>query len=84
MNCEVATVAVRPDSEADVARILDVAITAFGVVDPIFVASGLNKPTMIEEQSYADWQEVMDANVRGPWLLARAFGRHAAAGFLGQ
>ena len=76
---EVATVAVRPDSEADVAGILDAAITAFGAVDSIFVASGLNKPSMIEEQSYADWQQVMDANVRGPWLLARAFGRHVTA-----
>ncbi len=76
---EVATVAARPGTEADVAEIFDAAISAFGTVDAVFVASGLNKPSMIEEQSYADWQQVMDANVRGPWLLARAFGRHVAA-----
>jgi NAD(P)-dependent dehydrogenase (short-subunit alcohol dehydrogenase family) len=73
---EVVTVAARPDSEADAGGILDAAIAAFGAVDSIFVASGLNKPSIIEEQSYADWQQVMDANVRGPWLLARALGRH--------
>jgi NAD(P)-dependent dehydrogenase (short-subunit alcohol dehydrogenase family) len=77
-GAEVTTVAVRPDSEADVARIFGTAIAAFGAVDSVFVASGLNKPAPIEEQPYPDWQEVMDANVRGPWLLAKAFGRHVA------
>jgi NAD(P)-dependent dehydrogenase (short-subunit alcohol dehydrogenase family) len=76
---KVATLAARPDSEADVAGIFDAAIEAFGTVDSVFVASGLNQPSMIEEQSYADWQAVMDANVRGPWLLAKAFGQHVAA-----
>jgi len=76
---EVATAAMRPDSEADVAAIFDAAIAAFGTVDSVFVASGLNKPAPIEQQPYADWQQVMDANVRGPWLLARAFGQHVAA-----
>ena len=75
---EVTTVDARPDSEADVARIFAAAIARFGAVDSVFVASGLNKPSPIEEQPYPDWQQVMDANVRGPWLLARAFGRHVA------
>ena len=75
---EVTTVAARPDGEADVARIFAAAIAAFGAVDSVFVASGLNKPAPVEEQPYPDWQEVMDANVRGPWLLAKAFGRHVA------
>jgi NAD(P)-dependent dehydrogenase (short-subunit alcohol dehydrogenase family) len=71
-------VVARPDSEADVTAMFDAAIAAFGSVDSVFVASGLNKPSMIEEQSYADWQAVMDANVRGPWLMAKAFGQHVA------
>ena len=55
------------------------AVAAYGAVDSVFVASGLNKPAPIEEMRYEDWQEVMDANVRGPWLMAKAFGRHLAS-----
>jgi NAD(P)-dependent dehydrogenase (short-subunit alcohol dehydrogenase family) len=76
---EVATITKRPDSEADVDAIFTAAKDAYGTIDAVFVASGLNKPKMIEDQEYQDWQDVMDANVKGPWLLARAFGRHLTA-----
>jgi NAD(P)-dependent dehydrogenase (short-subunit alcohol dehydrogenase family) len=76
---EVATIVRRPDSAEDVAAIFEAAAGAFGVVDSVFVASGLNKVSTIEEQSYEDWQAVMDANVRGPWLIAKALGLHAQA-----
>lgn len=73
----VITVRRRPDSLADAQAILDAGIDEFGAVDSVFVASGLNKPAPIVDMPYDDWQEVMDANVRGPWLLAKAFGAHA-------
>jgi NAD(P)-dependent dehydrogenase (short-subunit alcohol dehydrogenase family) len=76
---EVSTLACRPDSEEDVEAIMTAAVAAHGPVDAVFVASGLNKPAPIEEMRYEDWQAVMDANVRGPWLMAKAFGRHLAA-----
>ena len=75
---EVTTLACRPDSEPDAAGILDAAVAAYGQVDSIFVASGLNKPAPIEQMRYEDWQAIMDANVRGPWLMAKAFGQHLA------
>jgi NAD(P)-dependent dehydrogenase (short-subunit alcohol dehydrogenase family) len=73
---EVTTVVRRPDSAADVQAILDAGITGYGAVDSLFVASGYNKPAPIVDMPYEDWQAVMDANVRGPWLLAKAFGTH--------
>jgi len=76
---EVSTLACRPDSEQDAEAIMGAAVAAYGAVDSVFVASGLNKPAPIEQMRYEDWQEVMDANVRGPWLMAKAFGRHLAA-----
>lgn len=76
---EVTTLACRPDSEQDAAGILAAAVAAYGQVDSIFVASGLNKPAPIEDMPYADWQAIMDANVRGPWLMAKAFGQHLAS-----
>jgi NADP-dependent 3-hydroxy acid dehydrogenase YdfG len=58
----------RPDSLEDAEAILQAALDAFGRVDRLVVASGTNKAGFIEKQSYEEWQEVMDANVRGPWL----------------
>jgi NAD(P)-dependent dehydrogenase (short-subunit alcohol dehydrogenase family) len=75
---EVSTLTCRPDSEQDATDILAAAAAAYGGVDSIFVASGLNKPAPIEDMPYADWQAIMDANVRGPWLMAKAFGQHLA------
>jgi NAD(P)-dependent dehydrogenase (short-subunit alcohol dehydrogenase family) len=64
----------RPDSLEDADAIVRAAVAAYGTVDTLVVASGLNKPAMIADMDPADWQAVMDANVRGPWLMAKAFG----------
>ncbi len=75
----VARVARRPDSEGDADAIVDAAIAAHGGVDVLITASGMNKVGLITEQSVDDWQSVMDANVRGSWLMCRAAGRHMIA-----
>ncbi len=31
---------------------------------------------MIQDMEVADWEAVMDANVRGAWLMAKTFGSH--------
>jgi NAD(P)-dependent dehydrogenase (short-subunit alcohol dehydrogenase family) len=72
----VESVARRPDAIADAQAILKAALDAFGRVDQLVVASGTNKAGFIEQQSYEDWQRVMDANVRGPWLMAKAVGTY--------
>jgi NAD(P)-dependent dehydrogenase (short-subunit alcohol dehydrogenase family) len=71
---EAKTLVRRPDSLEDAEAIVNAAVDAFGKVDTLVVASGLNKPAMIENMEPDDWQAVMDANVRGPWLMAKAFG----------
>ena len=73
---EVATLVRRPDSLEDAEAIIAAGVAAYGQVDSAFVASGYNKPAPIEDMSYEDWQDVMDANVRGPWLMAKALGTH--------
>ena len=60
----------------DAEAILQAALDAYGRVDQLVVASGTNKAGFIENQSYEDWQRVMDANVRGPWLMAKAVGTY--------
>lgn len=66
----------RPDTLEDAEAIVGAAVEAYGTVDLLVVASGYNKPAMIEELEYEDWQRVLDANVRGPWLMAKAFGTY--------
>ena len=76
---EVTTLARRPDTQDDADAIIAAATRAYGAVDSVFVASGYNKPALIEDMPYEDWQAIMDANVRGPWLMAKAFGQHLGA-----
>jgi NAD(P)-dependent dehydrogenase (short-subunit alcohol dehydrogenase family) len=71
---EVATIERRPDSEADAEAIVDAAYEAHGSADLLVVASGFNEPALIGEMPVETWEKVMDANVRGEWLMARAFG----------
>ena len=76
LDAEVVALNRRPDSIADAEAILAAARQAFGRVDLLVVASGTNKAGFIQDQSYEDWQKVMDANVRGAWLMAKAVGSY--------
>jgi len=71
-----ASIVRRPDTLADAEAILKAALDAHGRADQLVVASGTNKAGFIDKQPYDDWQQVMDANVRGPWLMAKAVGTY--------
>ena len=66
----------RPDSLEDAEAMLKAGLDAFGKVDLLLVASGSNKANFIQDQPYEEWQGVMDANVRGAWLMAKAVGTY--------
>lgn len=69
------TVPRRPETEEDAEAIVSAAVDAHGGVDVLVTASGVNKVGLITEQAPEDWQAVMDANVKGSWLVCRAAGR---------
>lgn len=71
----VATVIRRPDTPDDAAAIIAAAVDAFGGIDGMLVASGMNKVGLITDMDVETWESVMDANVRGSWLLCQAVGR---------
>jgi len=75
LGAKVATVAARPSSEASCDKIVQAAVDAFGGVDILVVAGGLNKVSKIVDQKVEDFLEVMDANVNQSWLMARAAGK---------
>ena len=66
----------RPDTLDDAEAMLKAGLDAFGCVDLLVIASGTNKAGFIQDQAYEDWQNVMDANVRGAWLMAKAVGSY--------
>jgi NAD(P)-dependent dehydrogenase (short-subunit alcohol dehydrogenase family) len=66
----------RPDSLEDAQSTLQQALESYGRVDNLVVASGFNKAGFIQDQDYEVWQGVMDANVRGAWLMAKAVGTY--------
>ena len=71
----VAICARRPDSPDDAAAIVATAVDTFGRLDGMLVASGMNKVAPTVDMDVADWDAVMDANVRGSWLMSQAAGR---------
>jgi NAD(P)-dependent dehydrogenase (short-subunit alcohol dehydrogenase family) len=66
----------RPDSLEDAEAIRAAGVEVFGTIDQLVIASGYNKAGFIHEMEYEDWQEVMDANVRGAWFMAKAIGAY--------
>lgn len=62
----------RPDSDAACANMVAEAVKAFGGLDILVVASGMNKVAKIEDMAPGTFDGVMDANVTQSWLIARA------------
>ena len=75
-SCEIAR---RSNSEADALAIVEHAVKAFGGVDILVVASGMNDVSPIVDMAPERFARVMQANVEGAWLIARAAGRQMIA-----
>ncbi len=75
----VATVARRPDSPEAAEEIVAAAVKAFGGVDILVVASGMNDVAPIDQMSFERFDKVMNANVDGSWLMAQAAGKQMLA-----
>lgn len=72
LGAKVATANVRPTDEKTCTDLIAQTVTAFGRLDILVVASGMNKVAKIEDMAPNDFAAVMDANVTQSWLLARA------------
>ena len=78
-GAEIATIALRPNTEADCDAIIRCAVEAFGGVDILVVGSGLNDPCPSNDMSLERFEAVIDGNLTGAWLICRAFGKQAIA-----
>lgn len=70
------TVPRRPETPQDAAEMVRAAVDAHGGLDGVLVASGMNHVAPITAMDVADFQRVLDANVRGSWLVCQAAGWH--------
>lgn len=74
MGMTATAVAKRPNTEDDCDAIIAAAVKAYGRVDILVVAAGVNDVAPIVEMSLERFQKVMLANTEGAWLIARAAG----------
>jgi NAD(P)-dependent dehydrogenase (short-subunit alcohol dehydrogenase family) len=74
-----ASIALRPDSQEHCETIVKRAVAVHGRVDILVVASGMNDVAPITDLTPERFQKVMQANVDGAWLIARAVGRQMLA-----
>jgi NAD(P)-dependent dehydrogenase (short-subunit alcohol dehydrogenase family) len=58
--------------EADVARLVDEAVAAFGGLDVVVNNAATVTLAEVERLPVAEWQAMLDANLTGPFLLCRA------------
>jgi NAD(P)-dependent dehydrogenase (short-subunit alcohol dehydrogenase family) len=76
---EVNSIARRPNTEADCESIVQLALASCGGIDILVVASGMNDVSPIVDMAPERFTKVMQANVDGAWLIARAVGRQMIA-----
>lgn len=72
-------IARRSNTEDDAAAIVQAAVAAHGGVDILVVASGMNDVSPIIDMTPVRFDQVIQANVVGSWLIARAAGRQMIA-----
>jgi NAD(P)-dependent dehydrogenase (short-subunit alcohol dehydrogenase family) len=78
-GAEVVECQLRPSNEAACEKIVAAAVTRFGRLDILVVASGKNDVAKIVDMTPERFLDVMDANVTQSWLIARAAGRQMLA-----
>jgi NAD(P)-dependent dehydrogenase (short-subunit alcohol dehydrogenase family) len=72
MGANVTAVNTRPSDEVACNNLVAEAVKAYGGLDILVVASGMNKVALINDMAPETFTSVMDANVTQSWLLARA------------
>ena len=74
-GAEVAYSAGSPDKHDDVKKVVADTVKAFGGIDILITAAGVNIFGNIVEQSVEDWQTIMRANYDGTYLYCKEVGK---------
>src|SRR5262245_37627068 len=57
-------------------RLVKTAVAEFGRVDALINVAGVNRRMPAERLTEADWDFIIDVNLKGPFLLSLAVGKH--------
>ena len=74
-GAEVVTISCWPDNPENAEQMVSLAVKNFGCLDGVVVTNGTNHVADIVDLHVDEWQRVMDANLRAPWLVCQAAGR---------
>jgi 3-oxoacyl-[acyl-carrier protein] reductase len=71
-------VAVKGDvgNEADAKRIVEACVENFGSIQIVVNNAGVSKPGMLHKLDVATWDEVVNIQMRGPWLTVKAASKY--------
>lgn len=71
-------VAVKGDvgNEEDAAKIIETCVENFGSIQILVNNAGISKPGMLHKLSVNTWDEVVNVQMRGPWLCIKAASKH--------
>ena len=72
MGADVTAINTRPTDEDICNGLVAKAVQAYGKLDILVVASGMNKVALINDMAPETFTSVMDANVNQTWVLSRA------------
>lgn len=78
-NGEACAVNLDVTDSASVARAFDAAQQAFGTVDLLINNAGVAVPKAVHKTREADWDFVMDTNLKGAWMVAAEAARRLLA-----
>lgn len=70
-----AYVAGKPDDPDDIKRIVEETVKQYGGIDILITAAGLSRIHPITEFPVEEFEEIMNVNVKGGWLICREVGR---------
>ncbi len=71
-------VAVKGDvgQEADAQKIIDTCVESLGSIHILINNAGISKPAMLHKLSVGVWDEVVNVQMRGPWLCIKAASKY--------
>jgi 3-oxoacyl-[acyl-carrier protein] reductase len=71
-------VAVKGDvgQEADAQKIIETCVESFGAIHILINNAGISKPAMLHKLSVGVWDEVVNVQMRGPWLCIKAASKY--------
>jgi len=71
-------VAIKGDvgQEEDAKRIVDACVESFGSIHILVNNAGISKPAMLHKLSVDVWDEVVNVQMRGPWLMIKAASKY--------